>query len=129
MSSYTIAEMISSFLNLKHPLLKTTKGSTFSLLFCLKALSCLIYHLIPFFNLFCILKKLQFEKTQNKWKIFYKEIIKNWKRKYSTCTYLTALSNRTLKKSREGQGGGEVDAGGKKMDEYLKLKWATQFVM
>ena len=38
-------------------------------------------------------------------------------RKYSTSTYLTALSNRTVKKSREG-----VDARGKKMNIYLKLK-------
>ena len=44
------------------------------------------------------------DKTKNKWKIFYKEITKKETRKYSTSTYLKALSNRTVKKSGGGVG-------------------------
>ena len=47
---------------------------------------------------------LQFDKTKNKWKINYKEINKKGTRNYSTSTYLTALSNRTVKKELGGGG-------------------------
>ena len=47
---------------------------------------------------------LQLDKTKNKWKIYYKEITKKETRKYSTSTYLTALSNRTVKKELGGGG-------------------------
>ena len=60
---------------------------------------------------------LQLDKTKNKWKIFYKEITKKEARKYSTSTYLTADSNRTVKKIGMG-----VDAGGKIKYIYLELK-------
>ena len=63
---------------------------------------------------------LQLDKTRNKWKINYKEITKKVTRKYSTSTYLTALSNRTVKK--ESGGGGRQ---WKKMNIYLKLKKET----
>ena len=46
---------------------------------------------------------LQLDKTENKWKIFYKEITKKETWKYSTSTYLTALSNRTVKKELGGR--------------------------
>ena len=46
---------------------------------------------------------LQLDKTENKWKIFYKEITKKETWKYSTSTYLTALSNRTVKKESGGR--------------------------
>ena len=46
---------------------------------------------------------LQLDKTRNKWKINYKEITKKVTRKYSTSTYLTALSNRTVKKVGRGE--------------------------
>ena len=57
------------------------------------------------------------DKTKNKWKILYKEITKKDTRKYSTSTYVTALSNRTVKKE-SGAGGPQR----KKMNIYLKLK-------
>ena len=43
-------------------------------------------------------------------------------RKYSASTYPTALSNRTVKKSQDGSGGGRggvLDAGGKIVFIYL----------
>ena len=61
------------------------------------------------------------DKTKNKCKISHKEITKKETRKYSTSTYLTALSNKTVKK--ESGGGGRQT---KKMNIYiyiyLKLK-------
>ena len=56
------------------------------------------------FSFFFILQynKLLLDKTKNKRKIFYKEIPKKETRKYSTSTYLTALSNRAVKKVGRG---------------------------
>ena len=53
-------------------------------------------------------------------KYITKKIAKKWTRKYSTSTYLTALSNRTAKK--ESGGGGRLR---EKMYIYLKLKKET----
>ena len=63
---------------------------------------------------------LQLVKTKNKWKIFHKEITKKETRKYNTSTYLTALSNRTVKKDLGG-GGRQKN----QMNIYLKLKKET----
>ena len=56
-----------------------------------------LYHLPRNHSRF-ISDRLQLDKTKNKWKILYKEITKKETRKYSTSTYLTGLSNRTVKK-------------------------------
>ena len=61
--------------------------------------------------------KLQLDKMKNKWKIFYKEITKKETRKYSTSIYLTALSNRTVRKVGRGW-----TPEGKNEYIYLKLK-------
>ena len=53
-------------------------------------------------------------------KYITKKIIKKESRKYSTSTYLTALSNRTVKKE-SGEGGPQR----KKMNIYLKQKKET----
>ena len=62
-----------------------------------------IFPLFTFFS-FCFLQYnwLQLDKTKNKWKISYKNITKKETRKYITSTYLTALSNGTVKKVRRG---------------------------
>ena len=57
------------------------------------------------------------DKTKNKRKVSYKKITKKETRKYSTSTYLTALSNRTVKK--ESGGGGRQR---KKMNIYIYIK-------
>ena len=70
------------------------------------------------FNFFFLqYNRLQLDKSKNKWKTFYKEITKKETRKYSTSTYLTALSNRTVKK-----GGRGWTPEGKNEYIYLKLK-------
>ena len=62
------------------------------------------------------------DKTKNKWKISYKEITKKETRKYSTSTYLTALSNRTVK--RVGRG---WTPEGKKWIYIFKAKGKKQY--
>ena len=57
------------------------------------------------------------DKTKNKRKISFKKITKKETRKYSTSTYLSALSNRTVKK--ESGGGGRQR---KKMNIYIYIK-------
>ena len=83
---------------------------------------CFLHLLHVCFVLFCCCcccfflqyNRLQLDKTKNKWKIFYEDIIKKETRKYSTNTYLTALSNRTVKKVGRGW-----TPEGKKMNIYI----------
>ena len=58
------------------------------------------------------------DATKNKWKIFYKEVTKKEKRKYSTNKYLTALQN-----SEKGGRGWMPEE--KNEYIYLKLKKET----
>ena len=77
----------------------------------------LLNNLVFFLIFFLQYNWLQSDKTKNKWKINYKEITKNETTKYSTSTYLTALSNRTVKKE---SGGGERR--GEKNEYIFKAK-------
>ena len=54
------------------------------------------------FSFFLQYNWFQLDKRKNNWKMFYKGITKKETRKNITSTYLTALSNRTVKNVRRG---------------------------